>query len=129
MKVKDFLASLGISEALLQAIPDNLELPETKKRPRPSRGSKVRPKTRVEGVFFKAGNSTYKVECPWCGQKVWADYHCSACGRVMEKPSDDFIPAQRAREIYQARKLARKWGYEVIKKEDLARLKKQAGEG
>jgi len=116
MKLKDYLSSLGLSEKLLQAIPDYVELPETKKRPRSGRGPTIRPKSRVEGFYFRAGISTYKVVCPHCGKKVWASYTCPHCGKCMEAPKEDPVPIQKARDLKRARELAHKWGYEVVKK-------------
>jgi len=131
MRFSEFLRSLGIDKNLIEKINDfdlDLALKEAKSRSNP-----IRVKSRIGGLsFFREGNSTYKVSCPHCGSRVWADFHCSVCGRAMDLPYNRSlgwdIPAQRAKDLYELRRLARRWGYEVIKKDELTRLKKKAGE-
>ena len=114
MKLKDFLISLGINQNLIRQIPEHIHLPE--KAPRRSRGAKIKIKSKPIGFYYRSGISLHKVKCPYCGAKVWASYTCSNCGRCMEVPKEDPVPIQKARDLKRARELAKKWGYEVVKK-------------
>jgi len=114
MKLKDFLAELGISQDLIQKVPDNIHLPE--KAPRRSRGAKIKAKSKPLFFYYRNNISLHKVKCPYCGAKVFASYTCPECGRCMEVPKEDTVPIQKARDLRKARELARKWGYEVVKK-------------
>jgi len=131
MKFSEFLKNLGINQDLIEKINFDFDLDLALKEAK-SKSKTIRVKSQRGGLlFFKEGNSTYKVSCPHCKNKVWADFHCSACGRAMDLPYNGLgwdIPAQRARDLYESRRLARRWGYEVIRKDELARLRKKAGE-
>ncbi len=112
MRLKDFLSELGIDQDLIKQVPDNIYLGKTTKR----RGPKIKIKSKPMGFYYRSGISTYKVKCPHCGAKVFASYTCPECGRCMEVPKSDPVPIQKARDLKKARELAKKWGYEVVKK-------------
>ena len=131
MRFSEFLKELGISQDLIKRVNYDFDLDLALKEAK-SRSNPIRVKSRIGGLsFFREGNSLYKVSCPHCGSRVWADPFCSNCGRAMDLPYNGLgwdIPAKKAKDLWELRRLARRWGYEVIKKDELTRLKKKAGE-
>ena len=90
-----------------------IELPTTGPR------QKQKIKSRPQWWYYFNNNPTYKVSCPYCGSKVFPDFRCSNCGKpldtFLEQKYQEAISGEMARDLDLARRLARKWGYDLVK--------------
>jgi len=91
--------------------PDSLPVPTTGPR------QKIHIKNKPQWWYLRNNNPTYKCTCPHCGHKVWPNERCSNCGKPLDYSliQKEFIEGEKARDLDLARRLAKKWGYKLVK--------------
>ena len=93
--------------------PDSLPIPTTGPR------QKIKPKQRPQWWYYFHNNPTYQVVCPYCHTRIYPDLRCSNCGKpldtFLQQKYEEAISGEMARDLDLARRLARKWGYDLIK--------------